>query len=145
MTCVKYRRTPAGCSHMHTETHTYRSMGIRMNCYCLTCQNISRRPKPIDLLCTGVSTHFPPNLINSFFLSRIIIGFSFFPQPLFPFLFPAAFYLHITSNPDKHCHTPCFCLHLRRSPSSCFAISYYANLRPTHTPRRKQLVKGQAV
>lgn len=54
-------------------------------------------------------------------------------------------YLHTTSNLDKCSHTQCFGLYIHQSLSSCLAISYYANLRPTHTPWRRQLVKGQAV
>lgn len=42
-------------------------------------------------------------------------------------------YSHCTSSPDKCRHTQCFCLHIYHSRSSCLAITYYANLRPTHT------------
>lgn len=88
-------------------------------------------PNPIDwCLCADVRA----KLINTslilfieFFCPKSSLN-SLFPAPLVPLLLhilfqnshsPHSFYLHITSNSNKHSHTRYFCLYIRRSPSSC--------------------------
>lgn len=120
----------------------HRSISIRTSFYCPACWNVSRRPDPIDPLCTSLCLYvsvrsfegcfFP--LRMSFSVQKHNLGLS----DLFSFL-------HIWPNPDKHIHIWSFLSLPLLHVLSPFHYCYYANQSPTHTPQWEQLVKGQPV
>lgn len=102
----------------HTLMHTQDgSMSIRTNCYCLALAGdqsywsvFVRASVCLYWMCLCKASLSFSCSHHVIFLFWTITGFSLFPQHLFHFVSLHSHYLLITSNPDKCCHTWCFCL-----------------------------------